>query len=59
MKEIEDTRIKLQEDRAQLEISKQLQNKNIENGISRAEIDAAVKFAGVCYFFYFIVYALF
>ncbi|CAO1422321.1 unnamed protein product [Diamesa serratosioi] len=46
MKAVEDERLKLQEQRAQIEVSKQLQNRNSnEIGSSRAEIDAAVKYA--------------
>ncbi|CAO1427379.1 unnamed protein product [Diamesa hyperborea] len=46
IKAVEDERLKLQEQKAQIEVSKQLQNRNSsETGISRAEIDAAVRYA--------------
>lgn len=47
MQEVEGERIKLQEKRAEMEVSKQLHVKNNESTISRAEIDAAVKYAEV------------
>lgn len=48
LKEIEDERSKLQEDRARMEIAKTLQSKNSDDsGLSRNEIDAAVKYAQV------------
>jgi hypothetical protein len=48
VKEIEDERQKLQEQRARMEIAKTLQSKNADDsGISRAEIDAAVHYAQV------------
>ena len=50
LKEIEDERLKLQEDRARNEIAKTLQSKNAdETGMlrSRAEVEAAVKYAQV------------
>jgi hypothetical protein len=45
--EIEDERLKLQEERARMEVEKKLHSKNTESGISRAEIDASVKYAEV------------
>lgn len=48
LKEIEDERMKLQEERARNEIAKALQSKNADDsGRSRIEIDAAVKYAEV------------
>lgn len=49
LKEIEDERLKLQEERARNEIAKTLQSRNADDkGLrSRAEIDAAVKYAEV------------
>lgn len=48
IKVVEDERLKLQEQKAQIEVAKQLQNRNsTETGISRAEIDAAVRYAEV------------
>lgn len=48
IKAVEDERLKVQEQKAQIEVSKQLQNRNSsETGISRAEIDAAVRYADV------------
>ena len=48
IKAVEDERLKLLEQKAQIEVSKQLQNRNSgETGISRAEIDAAVRYAEV------------
>lgn len=48
LKEIEEERLKLHEERARCEIAKTLQSKNADDtGRSRAEIDAAVKYAEV------------
>lgn len=48
LKEIEGEQLKLQEDRARMEIAKTLQSKNSDHlGVSRAEIDAAVRYAEV------------
>ena len=48
MKAVDDEQLKVQEQKAQIEVSKQLQNRNSsENGLSRAEIDAAVRYAEV------------
>lgn len=47
LKELDDERMKLQEERARMEIAKTLQSKNDDSGLSRAEIDAAVRYAGV------------
>ena len=48
LKELEDERVKLQEDRARMEIAKTLQSKNSDDsGLSRAEIDASIKYAEV------------
>jgi hypothetical protein len=48
LKDIEEERLKLQEERARCEIAKTLQSKNADDtGRSRAEIDAAVKYAEV------------
>lgn len=50
LKEIEDERLKLHEERARNEIAKTLQSKNAdETGMlrSRAEVEAAVKYAQV------------
>lgn len=45
LSEVERERLKLQEDRARMEVAKTLQAKNDESGFSRAEIDVAVKYA--------------
>lgn len=46
--EIESERLKLREDKARLEMAKTLQSKNSDDaGLSRAEIDASVKYAEV------------
>jgi hypothetical protein len=48
MKEIEDERSKLQEEKARNEIAKTLNSRNADDtGRSRVEIDAAVKYAEV------------
>lgn len=47
LQEIERERLKLQEDRARMEVAKSLQTKSDESGLSRAEIDVAVKYAEV------------
>lgn len=48
LREVEDERLKLQEDRARAEIAKTLQSRNADDlGLSRAEIDASVKYAEV------------
>lgn len=48
LKEIETERSKLLEDRARMEIAKTLQSKNADDSVlSRAEVDAAVKYAEV------------
>jgi hypothetical protein len=48
LKETEDERLKLQEDRARMEIAKTLQSRNADDSsLSRAEIDASVKYAEV------------
>lgn len=48
IKAVEDERLKLQAQKAQIEVAKQLQNRNSsETGITRAEIDAAVRYAEV------------
>lgn len=47
LEDIEDERLKLQEDRARMEVEKKLHSKSFESGISRAEIDASVKYAEV------------
>lgn len=48
LKDIEEERLKLQEQRARCEMAKTLQSKNADDtGRSRAEIDAAVKYAEV------------
>lgn len=54
MKEIEDERLKLQEEKARNEIAKTLNSRNADDtGRSRAEIDAAVKYAEVNIFSHF------
>lgn len=51
--EIENERLKLREEKARLEIAKTLQSKNSDDsGLSRAEIDASVKYAEVNNFHY-------
>ncbi|CRK87852.1 CLUMA_CG001639, isoform A [Clunio marinus] len=46
LKELEDERLKLQEEKARVEIAKTLQSRHSDDsGLSRAEIDAAVKYA--------------
>lgn len=47
LRDIEDERLKLQEDRARMEIAKTLQSKSDDSGLSRVEIDASVKYAEV------------
>ena len=48
LKEIEDERLKLQEEKARNEIAKTLNSRNADDsGRSRVEIDAAVKYAEV------------
>lgn len=48
LKEIDDERVKLREDRARMEIAKTLQSKNSDDSVlSRAEIDASIKYAEV------------
>jgi hypothetical protein len=48
LKELDDERLKVQEERARMEIAKTLKAKNADDsGHSRAEIDAAVKYAEV------------
>lgn len=52
LKEIEDERMKLQEEKARNEIAKTLRAKNADDsGRSRVEIEAAVKYAEVNIFF--------
>ena len=54
MKEIEDERLKLQEEKARNEIAKTLNSRNADDtGRSRVEIDAAVKYAEVNIFSHF------
>lgn len=47
LKEIEDERLKLQEDKARMDIEMKLHSKISESEISRAEIDVSVKYAEV------------
>lgn len=48
LKEIENERSKLLEDRARMEIAKTLQSKNADDSVlSRVEVDAAIKYAEV------------
>ena len=47
MKLVDDEKSKFQEEKVQLEVSKQLQSQHSKPEISRAEIDAAVHFAEV------------
>lgn len=53
LRDIEDERLKLQEERARLEVEKKLFSKSSGSGMSRAEIDASVKYAEVNIFFYY------
>lgn len=51
--EIESERLKLREDKARLEMAKTLQSKNSDDsGLSRAEVDASVKYAEVNNFYF-------
>ena len=47
LKEIEDERLKLQEEKARMDIEMKLHSKISESDISRAEIDVSVKYAEV------------
>jgi hypothetical protein len=47
LSDFESDRLKLQEDKARLEIDRKLQSKKSESTLSRVEIDASVKFAEV------------
>lgn len=48
LKDLDDERVKLQEERARMEIAKTLQSKNSDDsGLSRVQIDASIKYAEV------------
>lgn len=59
LNDVDMERVKLQEERARMEIAKTLQSSTRpDSGLSRAEIDAAVKYAEVNEIFYQIVLSL-